>query len=129
MLRPATGIHKEHYVYVDNLGCLCSDEGSANEAVSKWVEAFEAEDLKLHKAEVTRGEVVLGSTIDGTRLRMEITQERLSRLQAAVRGLLARRRVAGWCVETVLGHLTFCGLANRALLSTLHTPSPLARQH
>ena len=48
VLRPAAGIIKEHYVYVDNWGCLCSDEDAAKEAVSKWVEAFEAEDLKLH---------------------------------------------------------------------------------
>ena len=52
---------------------------------------------------------------------MEIADERLFKVQAGVQGLLSRRRVTGWSVEVIVGHLTFCGLANRGLLTVLHT--------
>ena len=130
MMRPGEQITHEHFVYVDNLGCFCSDEEDAKRTVSEWVTAFESRELLLHKSEVVCGPVtVLGSKIDGDQLTMAIKDDRLMKVQAAVAGLLARGRTAGWCVEVLLGHLTFCGLANRGILTVPHTLYRLIRRH
>ncbi|CAK0829423.1 unnamed protein product, partial [Prorocentrum cordatum] len=47
----------------------------------------------------------------------------------AERGLLARRRVQGWAVEAVLGHLTFCGLCSRGALSVFKSVRGFAQAH
>ncbi len=84
--------------------------------------SFEGENLLLHNFEVaSRPTAALGSKVDGEKLTMEITDERLFEAQAGVQGLLARRLVAGWSVEVVVGHLAFCGVADRTLLKVLHT--------
>ena len=129
-MRPGQQITHEHFVYVDNLGCFRSDEKDARRTVSDWVAAFESRELLLHKSEVVCGPVtVLGSKIDSDQLTMAIKDERLMKVQAAVAGLLARRRTAGWCVEVLLGHLTFCGLANRGILTVPHTLYRFIRRH
>ena len=119
-----------HYVYVDNLGCLCSSEERAETIVESWVTEFEKDGLLLHKATVTsEATTVLGNKLDGTQMRMGITDERLVKIQAGVKGLLQRRKVAGWAREVVIGHLTFCGLANRGLLTVFHTVYRFMRRH
>ena len=60
---------------------------------------------------------------------MSITDERLAKVQAGVQRLLDLRRMAGWSVEVVLGHLTFCALANRGLLTIPHTLYRFIRRH
>ena len=90
--------------------------------VEQWVKNFESRKLCLHQAEVTCEAVeLLGCSVDGAALRMEISGGRLRKVQAGVRGLLERRKVTGWSIEVVVGHLTFCGLSNRGLLTALRT--------
>lgn len=67
------------------------------------------------------------SVVDGARLEMRISPVRRAKVQAGVEGLLSRRNVAVCCVEVVLGHLTFCALANQALLTIPHTLYNFAR--
>ena len=93
-------------------------------------EQLEDENLLLHKSEDICGPTaMLGSRVDGERLTLEIADERLFKVQAGVQGLLSRRRVTGWSVEVTAGHLTFCGLANRGLLTVLQTVYRFMHRH
>ncbi|CAK0860615.1 unnamed protein product [Prorocentrum cordatum] len=86
--------------------------------------------LLLHKDELVPGmAVALGTEIDGSQLRTRVTSDRFWRCRQAVRGLLARRRVKGWAVEAVLGHLTFCGLCSRGTLSAFNSVHGFVRAH
>eukprot|EP00974_Lingulodinium_polyedra_P036579 3508056-Lingulodinium_polyedra.AAC.1 len=83
---------------------------------------FEARRLLLHKRELEDGGVgVLGVELDGRLWKTKAGPRRFWLCRQATRGLLSRRRVAGWVLEVVLGSLTFLALSSRGLLSCFHS--------
>ncbi|CAK0809789.1 unnamed protein product [Prorocentrum cordatum] len=92
-----------HYVYVDNLGVFSLFSELVSGVMNQLTGEFTELNLLLHKDELVPGK--------------------------AVRGLLARRRVKGWAVEAVLGHLTFCGLCSRGTLSAFNSVYGFVRAH
>ncbi|CAK0901058.1 unnamed protein product, partial [Prorocentrum cordatum] len=119
-----------HYVYVDNLGVFSLFSELVSGVMNQLTGEFTELNLLLHKDELVPGmAVALGTEIDGSRLRTRVTSDRFWRCRQAVRGLLARRRVKGWAVEAVLGHLTFCGLCSRGTLSAFNSVYGFVRAH
>ena len=107
-------------MYVDNLGCLTTGKAEADEAVRTWRSEFEEAGLLMHKGQVTsEATEVLGTEVDGSKHTIAVTAKRVVKIQAATQGLLERKRVCGWTLEVVVGHITFCALAQRGLLSVL----------
>ncbi|CAK0795767.1 unnamed protein product, partial [Prorocentrum cordatum] len=119
-----------HYVYVDNLGVFSLFSELVSGVMNQLTGEFTELNLLLRKDELVPGmAVALGAEIDGNRLRARVTSDRFWRCRQAVRGLLARRRVKGWAVEAVLGHLTFCGLCSRGTLSAFNSVCGFVRAH
>lgn len=117
------------FVYVDNSATFCSREEEAAEVVEKWTAAFEADQLLLHKPEISSRTQLSCVRLDGEDLSMQVTVERLLKVRAAVEGVLSRRKVCGWVVEVVVGHLTFTALACRGILLALHTVCQFMQEH
>ena len=110
------------YVYVDNLGVLGTERDLVEKAMSIWEAKFGELNLELHASEVSCGNVeALGCSVDCSKRRSSITKERLWKIRQALNGLLRRGRCTGRALEVVAGHLTFVGLVNRYVLSSLHT--------
>ena len=119
-----------HYVYVDNLGVFSLFSELVSGVMNQLTGEFTELNLLLHKDELVPGmAVALGTEIDGSQLRTRVTSDRFWRCRQAVRGPLARRRVKGWAVEAVLGHLTFCGLCSRGTLSAFNSVHGFVRAH
>ncbi|CAK0845234.1 unnamed protein product [Prorocentrum cordatum] len=119
-----------HYVYVDNLGVFSLFSELVSGVMNQLTGEFTKLSLLLHKDELVPDKAVaLGTEIDGGQLRTRVTSDRFWRCRQAVRGLLARRRVKGWAVEAVLGHLTFCGLCSRGTLSAFNSVYGFVRAH
>ncbi|CAK0823925.1 unnamed protein product, partial [Prorocentrum cordatum] len=119
-----------HYVCVDNLGVFSLFSELVSGVMNQLTGEFTELNLLLHKDELAPGmAVALGTEIDGSQLRTRVTSDRFWRCRHAVRGLLARRRVKGWAVEAVLGHLTFCGLCSRGTLSAFNSVHGFVRAH
>ncbi|CAK0819305.1 unnamed protein product, partial [Prorocentrum cordatum] len=119
-----------HYVHVDNLGVFSLFSELVSGVMNQLTGEFTKLSLLLHKDELVPDKAVaLGTEIDGGQLRTRVTSDRFWRCRQAVRGLLARRRVKGWAVEAVLGHLTFCGLCSRGTLSAFNSVYGFVRAH
>ncbi|CAK0828541.1 unnamed protein product, partial [Prorocentrum cordatum] len=119
-----------HYVHVDNLGVFSLFSEFVSGVMNQLTGEFTKLSLLLHKDELVPDKAVaLGTEIDGGLLRTRVTSDRFWRCRQAVRGLLARRRVKGWAVEAVLGHLTFCGLCSRGTLSAFNSVYGFVRAH
>ncbi|CAK0868534.1 unnamed protein product, partial [Prorocentrum cordatum] len=119
-----------HYVYVDNLGVFSLFSELVSGVMNQLTGEFTELNLLLLKDELVPGmAVALGAEIDGSQLRTRVTSDRFLRCRQAVRGLRARRRVEGWAVEAVLGHLTFCGLCSRGTLSAFNSVCGFVRAH
>lgn len=109
---------KRHYVYVDNLGIVSQQEEGVLEALGSLKPAFDAKGLVLHPGEVQTTDVrALGCQMRGDLKAARVTPERYWKLRRSLDALLLRRRVSGRILEVVLGHVTFCCLCNRQLLS------------
>ncbi|CAK0789045.1 unnamed protein product [Prorocentrum cordatum] len=117
-----------HCVYVDDLGVFSLFSQLVSGVVDQLTGEFTELNLLLRKDELVSGmAVALGAEINGGRLRARVTGDRFWRCRQAVRGLPARRRVKGWAVEAVMGHLTFCGLCSRGTLSAFDSVHGFAR--
>ena len=111
-----------HYTYVDNLGIISTSEDIVRQGLVELEETFTKQGLLLHPGEIQSSRVkALRVNLDGSKLCTRLTPERFHRVRQGIRGLLRRRRVSGRTVEIVLGHATFCALANRRLLSIFHS--------
>ena len=119
-----------HYVYVDNLGILSTDEIQVERGLEEVKETFESRNLHLHPGEVRCGAMkALGCELRGDLMASRITIERFHKLRQAITGVLMRKKVSGRLLEVVVGHATFAGLTNRALLSVFHTTYRYIRTH
>ena len=118
------------YVYVDNIGRIGLDKGKGKEFAAEAVESFGAVNLKLHEVELNQqiGET-LGVTVDGSRGETRNTERRTLRLWSALGALLSRRRVCGWELEAVMGHVTHYALVRREALSLFHCTYRFCQRH
>ena len=119
-----------HYTFVDNLGIVSDSESLVRQRLNELEKVLTDKGLLLHPGEIQGHQVkALGVTLNGTSLCTRVSPERFHRVRQAMRGLLQRRRVSGRAVEVVLGHATFCALANRRLLSVFHAVYKFIRRH
>ncbi|CAE7731551.1 unnamed protein product [Symbiodinium sp. CCMP2592] len=110
------------YVYVDNLGVISSDRQQVENALDQVTEHFTAKELLLHPGEVHRTRIKsLGVELNGTTLTTRVSAERLHRVRQGIRALLSRKRASGRTLQIVIGHATYCALANRRVMPIFHT--------
>ena len=97
--------------------------GVAELALAAAKRSFDNAGLLLHEVGVSSGVVeVLGTQLDGRRLRTSLTPKRLWRVRDGIRYALGLRGgVSGRELEVLLGHCTVCGLISREILSIFHT--------
>ena len=90
---------------------------------------FDGDALRFHEAEVHgHGGPTLGWFLDGDARIARPSDKRFALVRRGVRALLRLRRVSGWQVEAVLGHITFLCLMRRELLSIFHTVYRFVRE-
>eukprot|EP00959_Pyramimonas_sp_CCMP1952_P225868 4723168-Pyramimonas_sp.AAC.1 len=103
-----------HYMYVDNAGVIGFDAARVTSAPQEAQRDFDGDHLKFHEVEVLpEGGRTLGVYLDGRRRATRPTDERFAMVRKGLRCLLRRRKVAGWQLEMVLGHMTFMALVRR----------------
>ena len=112
----------KQYVYVDNLGVISSDKHQVEIALEQVTEHFTAKELLLHPGEVHRSRIKsLGVELNGTSFTTRVSAERLHRVRQGIRALLSRKRASGRVLQIVIGHATYCALANRRVMPIFHT--------
>ncbi|CAK0861934.1 unnamed protein product [Prorocentrum cordatum] len=118
------GPHSEnlgHFMYVDSAGVLGLSDTAVRSALHEAQTDFDRDHLKFHEVELhVGGGRTLGCHLDGARLCTRPTDERFATVRKGLRCLLRQRKVAGWQLEMVLGHMTFMALVRRELLSIFH---------
>ena len=121
---------KAFYVYVDNIGLITTKTADARADLASVASAFTAQGLLTHEEETTTGETkALGTRLDLRRLEASLTPKRVWKVMLGVRAALRAGRLSGRVVEILVGHLTFCGLLDRASLSCLSSCYAFARRH
>ena len=73
--------------------------------------------MLLHEISVGTESHGLGCFRDGRRLKVLLKPERLWKVRLATEALLRRKRCSGKILEVLIGHLTYCFLVRRPLLS------------
>jgi hypothetical protein len=107
------------YIYVDNLGAFAGIEEEARAALDAVIADLSAFGLIIHETEVSTFEVeALGTHVDLVQLCAGVTASRRTRVHGALRAGCRRLTMNGRMVEILVGHATFCGLAQRAVLAT-----------
>ena len=115
------GLPPRQYVYVDNLGVIGPDGTVVASVLDTVIAEFMRHGLLIHERQITTTEVdVLGVVVDGTRRHSRLSQKRFWTVRGAITHTLSRRKVAGFMLEAVVGHATFCGLVRRPVLSVFH---------
>eukprot|EP00974_Lingulodinium_polyedra_P085398 8269531-Lingulodinium_polyedra.AAC.1 len=90
-----------HFMYVDNAGVLSISAEQTARAISEAQKDFEQGNLIFHEVAVeTGGGTSLGCCLDGHELATRPTEARFGLVRKGLRGLLRKRRVAGWELET-----------------------------
>ncbi|CAK0824653.1 unnamed protein product, partial [Prorocentrum cordatum] len=118
----AAGSEPGHYMCVDNAGVIGVDAARVASALQEAQRDFDGDHLKFHEVEVLpEGGRTLGCYLDGRRRATRPTDERFAMVRKGLRCLLRRRKVAGWQLEMVLGHMTFMALVRREVLSIFHS--------
>ena len=97
--------------------------------LGRIVEGLEQAGLATHEVEVKVQASRLGVCWDGQRHCTALTDKRFWRVTQATRFALSWRALPGWMWELLLGHLTFCGLVRRDILSGLHAIYTFVRRH
>ncbi|CAK0838915.1 unnamed protein product [Prorocentrum cordatum] len=120
--RGTVGSELGHYMYVDNAGVIGFDAARVTCALQEAQRDFDGDHLKFHVVEVMpEGGRTLGCYLDGRHRATRPTDERFAMVRKGLRCLLRRRKVAGWQLEMVLGHMTFMALVRRDVLSIFHS--------
>lgn len=110
------------YVCVDNLGTLACSRREVTETLGEWRDQFNRCRLVLRDDEIHDvAGTALGCAANGLRKRTMLTEARFWKVRQGITGVLKRGRVSGRALEVVIGHATFCGLANRLSSSIFHT--------
>ena len=119
-----------HYVYVDNLGIMSTNQAHVTKSLTEVQELFNGRSLSLHPGEVLSDRAdVLGCRLDLKERCTGIKPDRSLRIRKAVEGILSRGRSAGRFLEVLVGHFTYAFLVNRPLMSTFHHCYRFIRRH
>ena len=119
-----------HYVYVDNLGIISTDEQKVESALTEVTSLFEGQNLLLHTGEIKAEEVsTLGCRLDGVRHCTGLKRSRFHNVRQALKGILHRGTCTGRLLENLVGHLTYSFLVARPLLSILHHTYRYIQRH
>ena len=101
-----------HYLYVDNIGTVSDQFSHVHPALDESKQDFEKDRLFLHEISVKSDSGwALGFELNVEHLRTLPAVERFGRIRKLLRCFLIRRRVAGWELEGLMGHVTFLGLS------------------
>ncbi|CAK0886357.1 unnamed protein product [Prorocentrum cordatum] len=111
-----------HYIYVDNLGVLSCDPSHTSSILSDAAARFESVGLVAHEREVSAtSSKALGAHIDLEGLRVSPAPARLWKVRQGVLYALSCRKLSGRVWEVLLGHLAFCALINRSMMSVFRS--------
>ncbi|CAK0795513.1 unnamed protein product, partial [Prorocentrum cordatum] len=111
------------------LACSTFDGDLVGRALAEAQRDFDADALRFHEMEVfDHGGPSLGWHLDGDARVAGPSDKRFALVRRGVRALLRLRKVSGWQVEAVLGHVTFLFLMRRELLSIFHTVYRFVRE-
>ena len=115
---PESSEQVRHYVYVDNLGIISPHEALVKSSLAELLPGFDDRGLVLHPGEIQHEHIqALGCSMRGDIMATRVSPSRFVRLRQAIGGVLQRKKVSGRLIEILLGHVTFCCLCNRQLLS------------
>ncbi|CAK0892251.1 unnamed protein product, partial [Prorocentrum cordatum] len=119
---PSASAGSGHYMCVDSAGVLSFDGDLVGRALAEEAQRdFDADALRFHEMEVfDHGGPSLGWHLDGDARVARPSDKRFVLVRRGVRALLRPRKVSGWQVEAVLGHVAFLCLMRRELLSIFH---------
>ena len=121
VFRPGRGTTIGSYVYVDNLGVIADNVPLVTKQIEGAADHFNSLGLAIHEMEVNDVlGVALGIAVYVGRYQTATESRRWWFLRLALKAVLKRPRVAGWELELLLGHMTFCGLISRETLSCFH---------
>ncbi|CAK0895503.1 unnamed protein product, partial [Prorocentrum cordatum] len=118
-----------HCMYVDNAGVMSFDGGLVRQALAEAQRDFDHDALRFHEMEVLEhGGSSLGWHLDGDSRLARPGSRRFGLVRQGVRALLRLKKIAGWQLEAVLGHITFLCLMRRELLSIFHVVYRFVRE-
>ncbi|CAK0907840.1 unnamed protein product [Prorocentrum cordatum] len=110
------------YIYVDNLGVLSCDPSHTSTLLSDAAARFEEAGLVTHEHEVSNNSVkALGTHVDLEGLGVSLAPARLWKMRQGVLCALSCRKLPSRVWEVLLGHLTFCALINRGMMSVFRS--------
>ena len=100
------------------MGVLGTGLHHVKTAVTEATSEFDRDGLLTHETGVTALEAItIGARLDLVHHRSTLTQKRYWRVRQAFRFGLRCRRLPGHVWEVLVGHATYCGLAERGSLS------------
>ena len=110
-----------YYVYVDNVGVFGPHVSWCQTVQTALAKAFDDGGLETHEHGIfdSKGNT-LGIDFDLKEFSRGVKGERGWKVREAFLAILRRRRVAGWVIEVMVGHATFCGLSLRGSLCVLN---------
>ncbi|CAK0841912.1 unnamed protein product, partial [Prorocentrum cordatum] len=119
-----------HCMHVGNAGAISFDGGLVRQALAEAQQQdFDHDALRFHEMEVLEhGGSSLGWHLDGDSRVARPGSRRFGLARQGARALLRLKKVAGWQLEAVLGHITFLCLMRRELLSIFHVVYRFVRE-
>ena len=100
------------------------------EGLDLVVHALKDTGLKTHEISVDSATAApLGVSFNGRDHYTALSFRRCWKVVQAGRYALSRRAMPGWAWKILLGHLTFCGLVCRDVLSAFHSIYAFTRKH
>ena len=119
-----------HYIYVDNLGVFSCDPPHTSSILSEAAGRFEEAGLLTHEHEVSvTSSRALGTHLDLEGLGVALAPARLWKVRQGVLYALSCRKLPGRVWEVLLGHLTFCALTNRSMMSVFRSIYAFINKH
>ena len=117
-----------HYVYVDNIGIFSIGSPHTRERLDGVMSHFSELGLQMHEVEIFEdtGET-LGTRVSLSGLSSALSKKRYWRVRQGLRYALSRRALPGAIWLILVGHITYCCLTNRDLMSLLFATYKFAR--
>ena len=117
-----------HYVYVDNIGIFSIGSAHTRVLLDRVMSHFGGLGLEMHEVEVFEkmGEA-LGARLALGDLSSALSKKRYWKVRQGLKYALARRALPGAIWIVLIGHITYCCLANRDLMCLLFAVYKFAR--
>ena len=113
------GVNDVHSsLYVDNVSCISHSPTTVQIDADRLRDVLNQDKLLVHD-EITKctRTTFCGLDFDGQELRIRVSPHRAWNLILAIRFIQTCERIHGSSIEAIVGHLTWCFLARRELLS------------